>query len=429
MPDTPIAMPKLGMSMEEGRVVAWPLPLGSAVAKGETVLIIESEKAEVEIEATAAGVLRHIYVEPDETVPCGSLLAALTESAESAFDAEAFHAEHHRPEPAGAAAAPAAAVAPGAAPTATPGERRGGPATPAARALARKLGIELGGLVGSGPGGRITKEDVEAAHRDDDRVPVAEGIALEVLAAGSGPTVLMLPGFGSDASSFAAQSGLLAEAFAVKVVHPRGVRASTAPVAERYDVAQMASDALAVANGPLHLVGASLGAAAAIEAALMAPERVASLALVTPFLSASPRLVAVLDAWGRGVGETSPELVARTLLPWLFSSAWLADDEQRERTVRGLSTMLGCASAEVLARYVAGIAAWSGARTGDLGSLVAPVLVIGAGGDLLTTEASALADALPKARYLEVPGAGHAVCLEASEVVSEALAAHLRDVS
>ncbi|NNL84588.1 MAG: hypothetical protein HKP27_03000, partial [Myxococcales bacterium] len=88
-------MPKLGMSMEEGRVVAWPLPLGSAVAKGETVLIIESEKAEVEIEATAAGVLRHIYVEPDETVPCGSLLAALTESADSTFDAEAFHAEHH----------------------------------------------------------------------------------------------------------------------------------------------------------------------------------------------------------------------------------------------------------------------------------------------------------------------------------------------
>ena len=75
---TPIAMPKLGMTMTEGRVVEWPTPLGARVEKGAVVLVIESEKSEVEIESPAAGVLRHVYVEPDQTVPCGTLLAALT---------------------------------------------------------------------------------------------------------------------------------------------------------------------------------------------------------------------------------------------------------------------------------------------------------------------------------------------------------------
>jgi pyruvate/2-oxoglutarate dehydrogenase complex dihydrolipoamide acyltransferase (E2) component len=67
-------MPKLGMTMEEGRVVAWPLPLGARVEKGRTVLVIDSEKTEAEVEATASGFLRHLYVTVDETVPCGTLL-------------------------------------------------------------------------------------------------------------------------------------------------------------------------------------------------------------------------------------------------------------------------------------------------------------------------------------------------------------------
>ena len=110
---TPIAMPKLGLTMSEGKVLEWPIPLGGAVAKGQTVLLIESEKAEVEVEATASGVLRHVYVEPDPDalLPCGSLLAAITESPDEAFDAEAFYKENHHPEEtesAGAGAAPTA---------------------------------------------------------------------------------------------------------------------------------------------------------------------------------------------------------------------------------------------------------------------------------------------------------------------------------
>ena len=87
---TAISMPKLGMTMEEGTVVEWPLSAGDTVAKGDLLLIIESEKNEVEIEAPAGGVFRHVYVEAGETVPCGSLLAALTDTADEAFDPDAF---------------------------------------------------------------------------------------------------------------------------------------------------------------------------------------------------------------------------------------------------------------------------------------------------------------------------------------------------
>ena len=87
--------------------------------KGATLLIIESEKAEVEVEASASGTLRFVYAEPDETLPCGTLLAALTETPDEPFDAEAFRSEHSGPEPAAEPAAEPsfdpAAAAPGAA--------------------------------------------------------------------------------------------------------------------------------------------------------------------------------------------------------------------------------------------------------------------------------------------------------------------------
>src|SRR5512143_2449209 len=123
-------MPKLGMTMREGRVVSWARGLGERVEKGAPVVVIESEKSEVEIEATASGVLRHVYVGPDETVPCGTLLGAIADAMDAPFDAQAFHREHDRPE----LPAPASAgTGTGARPLAAP-RRDAVPTTPAARA-------------------------------------------------------------------------------------------------------------------------------------------------------------------------------------------------------------------------------------------------------------------------------------------------------
>jgi len=437
---TAIAMPKLGMTMEEGSVVSWPLPLGAPVAKGQVVLVIESEKSEAEIESAAAGFLRHIYIEAGaEAVPCGALLAAITETADEEFDAEAFSAAYAAAQPPSAAKpAPATPTAPSAAPArnaSTSAARR--PVAPAARALARKLGIDVKQVAGSGPGGRVTRGDVSAHAEARERlVPVAESVALEVLREGAGPCVLLLPGFGSDVSSFAPQTAALREHFAVAGVNPRGVGHSDAPPSG-YEVKQAAADAAAVLRkldcGPAHIVGASLGAAAAMELAFSQPQLVRSLALLTPFVSAAPRLLAVLEAWQRIAAETGPTALAQSLAPWLFGDSLLGNAAQLARTLRGLAASLARTPPDILARSAAGLAAWSRSRSGDLNALGnalaeqgAPLLVLAAGADLLTPDAESLAAQIPGARCMVIPGAGHALASDAPAAVTEALLAHLQ---
>lgn len=416
------------MTMEEGTVVDWRRALGDPVAKGEGLLVIESEKSDAEIEATASGFLRHVYVEAGETVACGTLLAALTDAADETFDAADFAAVRAGPEPRGTprpAPPPAVLERP-------VGGRRRRPVAPAARARARELGIDPVHVQGTGPGGRVTRRDVEAwAIARERRVPVDDGVALEVPREGAGDAVLLLPGFGSDASSFAPQIRWVAgHGLEALAVNPRGVGASDAPEEPSYDVPRAAADAAAVLAktgvGSAHVVGASLGAAVAIELALAAPERVRSLTLLTPFLRPSPRLVAVAEAWIRLAEETSPATLARCLAPWLFGEALLAEEPRREHTLRGLAALLARVPAATLVRTHAGMRAWAGTREGAVGSLTAPTLVVAGEADLLTPDSPRLASAIPGARCVVLPRVGHAVAIEAPEAVNEALAHHLR---
>ena len=422
---TAISMPRLGMTMEEGTVVQWPVSPGDRVEKGDLVLIIESEKNEVEIEAQESGVFRHVYVEEGETVACGSLLAAMTESADEPFDAKAFHAVENRPDnkvggalevkPVAAAAKPAASA-----------RRAEKPVAPAARVAAKKLGIDPQDVSGTGPNGRVTRQDVEAhAAARESLVPVAEGVSLEVLVQGEGDAVVLLPGLGTDVSAFARQAPMLAERFCVHGVNPRGVGLSDAPSDACYAVGQTAADAAATYEGAAHIIGASLGSAAAIELALTRPERVRSLVLITPFLEATARLQAIGEGWCRMSAEATSQTLAGSLLPWFFSTAFLADEAARARTLRGLSQTLARVPSSTLERMTAGLASWSGSRAGDLAQITVPTLVIAASEDLLTPGAEALAAEIPNAKLIVVEGAGHAVALESPDAVNAAIAAHL----
>jgi pimeloyl-ACP methyl ester carboxylesterase len=418
-------MPKLGMTMEEGTVVEWRVKPGERIEKGQIVLVIESEKNEAEIEATASGYLRHIYVMPGDVAPCGALLAALTETADEPFDAAAVAAAEAPISPKAAAPSPVAPAWSGAG--TRPPERKA--IAPAARALAKKLGLDAEVVPGSGPGGRVTREDVEGFAAARERlVPVAHGISLEVLREGQGRSVLLIPGFGTDASSFALLTPLLAPHSALLALNPRGVGASDGPAG---DVPTLAADAAAViaacGGGAAHVVGASLGAAAALELTLTRPELVRSLTLITPFVTATPRLLAVVTAWCRVAAEASPATLARFLAPLLFSDALLADEALRERTLRGLAAACTRVPVAALERMAAGLASWSGTRVKDLARLSVPTWVLAAGADLLTPDGESIARGIPGARCVVMPGAGHALASEAAREAADALLNQLAD--
>ena len=157
---------------------------------------------------------------------------------------------------------------------------------------------------------------------------------------------------------------------------------------------------------PAHVVGASLGAAVAIELALTHPNSVRSLVLITPFVEANGRLLALLDAWCAAAGRTAPDILARMITAWMFSPALLADDARRERAVRGFASMAGRIERDVLARWAAGLRAWVGTRTGDLQRIAAPTLVITADDDILTPGGHDIAAAIPGAEHLAVGESG-----------------------
>jgi pimeloyl-ACP methyl ester carboxylesterase len=238
---------------------------------------------------------------------------------------------------------------------------------------------------------------------------------------------LLIPGFGTDVSSFALLTPRLVERFRVVAMNPRGVGASDGPAG---DVRTLALDAAAVitasGGGAAHVVGASLGAAAALELALTRPELVRSLTLVTPFVTATPRLLAVVTAWCRVSAEASPATLARFLAPLLFSDALLVDEALRERTLRGLAAACARVPAATLERMAAGLADWSGTRAEGLARVSSPTLVLAAGQDLLTPDGESIARAIPGARCVVVPGAGHALASEVAPALSDALTEHLR---
>ena len=419
-----VAMPRLGMKMTEGTVIEWRVRPGDVVQEGQLVLIIESDKSEVEIESQYSGVLRHIYVQPGQTVGCGTVLAALTDTPDEPFEAAAHESlRDQRTTGAEPQSAEPSAI------RATVMDRstaRSAPIAPAARRRAEALGLDPAKIPGTGPGGRVIREDVDGfASALEARVQVAEGVALEVETQGKGDPVLLLPGFGTDASAFARQIPVLSAQYRVSSLNPRGVGLSDAPEADIYDLSTAAQDAATVAGGPAHVIGASLGAAVGLELALGSAKQVRSLTLITPFLRTNGTLLAVMDAWCRTAAEAGPETLARTLVPWFFSAAVLDDATRAARAIKGIAQMATRVSPATLSRTAAGLRKWSGSRGDDLAKVQVPTLVVVAERDLLASEGEQVAKALPNARLVTIPGAGHAVTLEAPDAVNAAILEHL----
>ena len=157
---TRVILPKLGLTMDEGRVIAWHKKEGERVAKGEILFEVETDKANMEIESPAAGILRKIIVPADATVPVTTLIALIADTADEPLP-EMAAATSVVAEAAPTSGIASAAASPGLTAPAADGERVR--SSPAARKRAQELGVEINRVRGTGPGGRINIEDVESA--------------------------------------------------------------------------------------------------------------------------------------------------------------------------------------------------------------------------------------------------------------------------
>lgn len=223
---TEFTMPKLGLTMEEATILEWLIADGQPVAAGAVVMRIETDKVETEVEISAEGVLHHVAREGD-VFPCGAVIAYVLSPGE---DVPAPSA------PSRIAAAPVVSTAAQVSPTIAPLHGRL-VASPNARRVAFDRGVDLAGVVGTGPGGRIVSLDV-TEHR----------IAVDV------PSILNRSGVAATSDAVELADLLGVDLAGVVPDHPSGpvTRSAVAfHVRTRLNTQQVAAPSAALADAPL----------------------------------------------------------------------------------------------------------------------------------------------------------------------------------
>jgi len=160
--------------MDEGRIVAWHKREGDVVAAGDVLFEVETDKATMEVESPTAGTLRRILLDADAAAPVATVVALITDTADEPLPAGALEAAAPKPSlradpqprPAGGPPGARGPSEPQPLTSVQDGDRVDGDrvrSSPAARKRAQELGVDISNVIGTGPGGRVTLEDVETA--------------------------------------------------------------------------------------------------------------------------------------------------------------------------------------------------------------------------------------------------------------------------
>ncbi len=210
---TKVHMEALSPTMEEGQVVQWLKSEGDAVSSGDVLAEIETDKATMELVARGDGILRKILVKEGGTAPVGEVIALIAAEGEELGDGDSGDAKEEAPAKAEAEGAPSGresdAPEAGAADDDDSGKHEAEPdapaegaeaprdrddgrikASPVARRLAKEEGVDLSGVEGSGPGGRIVKRDVAEAAKAG---PAPAAAAAPAPRLGDGPESEKIP--------------------------------------------------------------------------------------------------------------------------------------------------------------------------------------------------------------------------------------------
>ncbi|MEM9442606.1 MAG: acetoin dehydrogenase dihydrolipoyllysine-residue acetyltransferase subunit [Pseudomonadota bacterium] len=280
-----VIMPKVDMDMLSGRIVAWHVASGDKVEKGAPLFDIETDKAAMEVEAPASGILHH-RIDPGVDVPIGRPVAWLYEEGEPVDK----RIEPDVLEPSEGRSTSAAPSVPSDHKVSNDNPSGKVRATPLARKLASQSGVDLSATDGTGARGRVQAADVRLAletRHEPDPAPQAlhEPCTLSIThAAGkTGTPIVVIHGFASDSASWAPLEKELGDRPIIRIDLPCHGRSPKRPIASfaalMRDI-RAAFDSVALEQA--HLIGHSLGGALALALADTRERWIQSLTLIAP---------------------------------------------------------------------------------------------------------------------------------------------------
>jgi len=270
-----ILVPQVGQDLNAATIVELRVKVGDAVAEGDVVAVVESEKASFEVEAFSSGIVIDLPYREGDVATVLQPLMHLGKAGETVDPAGARKSASNGAKP------PSVAVAESAAPTQRSGGLR---ASPVARWRAAEFGREIASIAGTGPDGAVVLRDVEAALEvAPAAAPSSGAIALRELSAGDGAPVVFLHGFGSDLSAWRPLVGQISLPMPMLALDLPGHGSSAGHDATEFDaIVTAVGRALGARDGPIHLVGHSLGAAVAAALTARGNLDIRSLSLISP---------------------------------------------------------------------------------------------------------------------------------------------------
>ena len=177
----PVIMPKLGFTQESSQIIRWLKQAGEAVEAGDPILEVTTDKVDMEVEAPATGILDGIRFQAGETVPVTEVIAYIRSATEAPLSSGGVppsepsgRSQVPPPLPTGVTP-PQPPAPPSPPPTAATAEATSVRATPVAANLAREKGVDLGKVHGTGPGGSVTKQDVQSYIATQAAPPPSDG--------------------------------------------------------------------------------------------------------------------------------------------------------------------------------------------------------------------------------------------------------------